>query len=123
MAQPVQQHSFTTSRQRRHHGEVRHVTRGEQQRSFAPSEGGKLLFQPSVLSPVPRDEMRSTAARTAPLRAFAHCCRNRGIACEPQIIVAGEVDELPPVNNGGYPTAWLDERINRPPLTTQVLAI
>ena len=40
-----------------------------------------------------------------------------------QIVIAGKIDELPPVNNGCYPTARLDEPVNRPPLPTQMLAV
>ena len=45
------------------------------------------------------------------------------MAGEPQIIIAGKINELPPVNNRGYPTTGLSERINRPPLPPQMLAV
>jgi hypothetical protein len=43
------------------------------------------------------------------------------MASKSQIIITGKVDELPPVNNSGYPTARL--KVNRPPLPSQMLAV
>ena len=57
VAEPIQQHGFATPGQRGHHGEVRHVTRGEQQRAFAPGEGSELLFQPRVLGSMAGHQM------------------------------------------------------------------
>ena len=62
VAQPSNSTVSPRPGQRRHHGEVRHVARGEQQRALAPGEGGEFFFQPGVLSPVPGHQMRSTAA-------------------------------------------------------------
>ena len=110
MTQPIQQHRLAATGKRRHYGKIRHVSRRKQQRPLAPGESSKLLFQARVLRPMPGHEMRSAASRPTALRAFAHRCGNRGMASEPQIIIAGKVDELPPVNDCGYPTARLNKR-------------
>jgi hypothetical protein len=55
--QPVQQHSFAATSERRHHRKVSHVTRGEQQRPFAPGEGSEFFFEASVFGTVARHQM------------------------------------------------------------------
>jgi len=57
MAQPVQQNCFAAPGQRGDYREIRHVTRGKQQRPFASRERGQVFLQESVFSTVTCNQM------------------------------------------------------------------
>jgi hypothetical protein len=118
MTQPVEQYSLAAPGKRSDHCEVRHVTSGKQQCTLTPRKRGKLFLQASMFGTVPGNQVRSPATGTAAFSAFAHGSSESRMPCQTQIIVAGEVDELPPINNRSYPAATLDEPSNRSPLAT-----
>ncbi len=76
-----------------------------------------------MFRPMSRNEMRSPTARTAAFGTLAHCTRDSRVPRKTEIIVAGEVDERPPVDDGRYTTARLHKSVDRPPLTTKMLTI
>jgi hypothetical protein len=123
MTQPIQEHRFATPGQRGHHGQVRHVAGGKQQRSFTARERGKIFLQAAVFSTVAGNQMRSSATRAAASSAFRHCGRNSRMPCKAQVVIAGEVDELSPIDDRSYATPRLDESINRSSRATQMLTI
>jgi hypothetical protein len=67
--------------------------------------------------------MRSAATGTAACGAFRHRGSNSGMSRKAQVIVAGEVDELSPIDKCSYTTPRLDESVNRPPRAAKMLTI
>src|SRR4029077_17491224 len=80
----------------RDHREVRHVAGREKQCPLAPGERGELLLELRVLRAVTADEVRRPASRTGMRCTLAHRGGEGGVAGEPEIVVAAEIDELAP---------------------------
>src|SRR3981081_1125794 len=121
MTQPVQQHHVPAASQRGDRRKVRHVPGGKQQRSFAPRECGKVFLEATVFSAMSGNQVRSPTAGTTASGAFRHRGGNSGMSRKAQVVVAGEVDELSPIDNCSYATPGLDESVNRSPRATKML--
>ncbi len=113
VAEAIEKNQLATAGERGHHAEVGHVTRRKQQCALAAHKGSKLLFQPRVLDTVAGDEMRRPTTRAGSLCACAHRRRDCRMVCEPEIVIAAEIDERSPVHRREDAIARLDEPVNR----------
>jgi hypothetical protein len=121
VTQPIEQHQFSAPAKSGEHSEIRHVSCGKQQRACPPGEGCELFFQTSMFGTMPSNQVRGPTSNTTPLRGPSHRRSDSGMPREAQIVIAAEIDERPPVNNGRYAASRL--KVNRSPFTPQMLAI
>jgi hypothetical protein len=123
VTEAVQEHWFATAGERGNDGKIRHVTRGKQNSPLTTCECRKLFLKSSMLSAMSGDEMRSAATGAELFRTGGHRGCNRGMPGQPKIVVAAEVDQGLPIDEGIDSISRLNEAINRSPRAPKMLAV
>jgi len=67
--------------------------------------------------------MRSARCRNRNVQRIRSSLQQQQVTREAQVVVAGKVDQLPPVNDRRYATAGFNESIDRSPLAAQMRTI
>ena len=116
MVELVLHHHIVLAEQGLQQPQIGEVARTKQQGARIAKPVSKFFFEQRMFAMVSADQVGSRAADALPCRRFLQCRRDIQRLCEPQIVVAAEVQQLTPTDD--HPRAM--RRLHDPKASGQV---